>query len=84
MHMRPTILLICAIAVAGCGMTAGRVAWRDELDRCEHEVSRSGAQGSQRIADLVDLCMEAKGWQATQACRETQMAGSSAFCDYRR
>lgn len=80
---RPAAALLLAALASGCGVTAGHVPWREDVDRCAEEAHRT-ARVTQQRPELVDRCMEAKGWRASRACRETQMQGSVAFCDYQR
>jgi uncharacterized ferritin-like protein (DUF455 family) len=82
MRFNAPLLAAVALALAGCGVTVGQVPWRDDVDRCAHDIR--SASSSQQRSELVDRCMEAKGWRATRACREMQMQGSVAFCDYER
>jgi hypothetical protein len=82
--MHRIVLPFCAVALAAC-TSLGRPPWRDDFERCEQEAGRSpNLQTTQQRFAFVDRCMEAKGWRATAACRESQLEGSPAFCDYGR
>lgn len=79
------LALLLVTALAGCSTTFAPMPWRDDIQRCEQEAARAPRiESNEQYLAAVDRCMESRGWQATKGCRETQFAGSSVFCDYRR